>query len=230
MIVVVASGHDPRARSIVEHWGSQCAMTLTAEDLCMPGWQFTAPRPQNGMAVIGGKIVPDAEIEGILTLRPCIFAEELLSIAAAHRSYVAAELNAFLLAWLAARACPVLNRPTASCLAGPNWRPVQWTLAAARLGIPAQTRRCIAGRHAHSNFEEAYEITAVGEQCFGCQDTILRTNTLRLARAAGVDLLSVRFSRDEGRFLSANIWPQLTNAAVIVAVRESLENRRESRR
>jgi hypothetical protein len=230
MIVVVGSGHDPRARSIVEHWGSQCAMMLTAEDLCMPGWQFTAPRPQNGIAVIGGKIVPDAAIKGILTLRPCVFAEELLSIAAAHRKYVAAELNAFLLAWLAAQTCPVLNRPTAGCLAGPNWRAEQWTLAAARLGIPTQTRHCIAGRHAHRNFEEAYEITAVGEQCFGWQDTTLRTNTLRLARAAGVDLLSVWFSRDDGRFLSANIWPQLTDAAVAVAVRETLENRRENRR
>jgi hypothetical protein len=124
----------------------------------------------------------------------------------------------------------VLNRPTAGCLAGPNWRAEQWTLAAARLGIPTQTRHCIAGRHAHRNFEEAYEITAVGEQCFGCRDTTLRTNTLRLARAAGVDLLSVWFSRDDGRFLSANIWPQLTDAAVAVAVRETLENRRENRR
>jgi hypothetical protein len=101
-------------------------------------------------------------------------------------------------------------------------------LAAARLGIPTQTRHCIADRHAHRNFEEAYEITAVGEQCFGCQDTTLRTDTLRLARAAGVELLSVRFSQDEGRFLSANIWPQLTDAAVVAAVRESLANRREN--
>ena len=89
------------------------------------------------------------------------------------------------------------------------------------------------GRHADrscENVEDAYEITVVGEQCFGCQDATLRTNTLRLARAAGVDLLSVRFSRDEGRFLSANVWPPLTDAAVIVAVHEALENRRETRR
>jgi hypothetical protein len=230
MIAVVASGHDPRARNVVEHWGSQCAMMLTAEDLCMPGWQFTAPRTQNGMAVIGGKVVCDAEIEGILTLRPCIFPEELLSIGAAHRRYVAAELNAFLLAWLAAQTCPVLNRPTASCLAGPNWRADQWTLAAARLDIPTQTRHYMPDRHADSSLEAAYEITAVGEQCFGCQDSTLRTNTLRLARAAGVDLLSVRFSRDDGRFLSANVWPPLTDAAVVVAVRDSLANRSENYR
>jgi hypothetical protein len=225
MIVVVASAHDPRARSVVEHWGSQCATMLTAEDLCMPGWQFTAPRPQNSMAVIGGKVVPDTEIKGILTLRPCIYPEELLSIGAAHRGYVAAELNAFVLAWLAAQTCPVLNRPTACCLSGPNWRAEQWTLAAARLGIPAQIRHCIPDQHAVGHPEEAIEVTVVGEQCFGCQDATLRRNTLQLARGAGVELLSVRFSKDEGRFLSANIWPRLTDAAVLVAVRESLERR-----
>ena len=225
MIVVVGSGHDPRARSVVEHWGSQCATMLTAEDLCMPGWQFRTPRPQNSMAVIGGKIVPDTEIKGILTLRPCIYPEELLSIGAAHRGYVAAELNAFVLAWLAAQTCPVLNRPTACCLSGPNWRAEQWTLVAARLGIPAQTRHCIPGRHAVGNPEEASEVTVVGEHCFGCQDATLRRNTLQLARAAGVELLSVWFSKDEGRFLSANIWPRLTDAAVLVAVREILERR-----
>jgi hypothetical protein len=226
MIVVVASAYDPRALSVVEHWGSRCATMLTAEDLCMPGWQFTAPRPQNGMAVIGGKVVPDTEIKGILTLRPCIYPEELLSIGATHRRYVAAELNAFLLAWLAAQRCPVLNRPTACCLSGPNWRAEQWTLAAARLGIPVQTRHCIPGQHAVGKPEEAHEITVVGEHCFGCRDATLRRNSLQLARAAGVELLSVRFSEREGRFLSANIWPRLTHAAVLVALLESLENPR----
>jgi hypothetical protein len=224
MIVLVASAHDPRARGVVEHWGSQCVTMLTAEDLCMPGWQFTVPIPRNGVAVLGGKVVPVAEIKGILTLRPCIYSEELLSIGAAHRKYVAAESNAFLLAWLAAQTCPVLNRPTPGCLAGPNWRAEQWTLAAARLGIPAQPWH-YPGGHAVGNSEEAYEVTAVGEQCFGCRDAALRRNTLQLARAAGVELLSLRFSKDDGRFLSANIWPQLTHAAVLAAVREFLENR-----
>jgi hypothetical protein len=229
MIVVVASTHDPRARSVVAQWGSCCATILSAEDLCAPGWQFTAPEYRNGTAVIGGKIVPDDEIEAILTLRPCIYPEELLSIGAAHRTYVAAELNAFLLAWLAARTCPVVNRPTACCLAGPNWCTGQWNLAAARLGIPAQYRHRIPGPNAVANSAEACEITAVGEQCFGCQDATLRKNTLQLARTAGVELLSVRFSKDQGRFLSANIWPQLTQAAVIEALRDSFTNRRENR-
>jgi hypothetical protein len=229
MIVLVASAFDPRARSIVEQWGSHCATLLTAEDLCKPGWQFAVPGPRNGMAVIGGTIVPDAQIKGVLTLRPCIYPEELLSTGAAHRKYVAAELNAFLLAWLAARTCPVVNRPTACCLAGPNWCAEQWMLAAARLGIPMQNAYSGPVKRIVENSEEAYEITAVGEQCFGFEDAILRRNTLQLARAAGLELLSARFSKDDGRFLSANAWPQLTHGGVLMALRQALEDGGENR-
>jgi hypothetical protein len=143
-----------------------------------------------------------------------------------HRTYVAAELTAFLLAWLTAQSCPVLNRPTACCLAGPNWRPEQWTQAAARLGIPAQTRRCVPTENTHANSVEALEVIAVGERCFGCDDSMLRDSTLKLAQAAGVDLIAVRFSVDRSRFLSASVWPSLTDPAVLEAVRQRLESPR----
>jgi len=181
------------------------------------------------MAVIGGKVVADAEIQGVLTLRPCIYPEELLSTGAAHRSYIAAELNAFLLAWLAARTCPVVNRPTACCLAGPNWCAEQWTLAVARQGIPAEYQRTVPARRELETSPEACEIITVAERCFGCQDSTLRRTSLQLARAAGVELLSVRFSKHEGHFLSATTWPALAQAEVLVALRELLGNRRESR-
>jgi len=143
-----------------------------------------------------------------------------------HRKYVAAELNAFLLAWLTAQSCAVLNRPTACSLAGPNWRPEQWTQAAARLGIPAQVRRRVPNEDAVPDGGETLEVTAIGEQCFGSDDPILRDRTRKLAQAAEVDLLSVRFSADRGRFLSASVWPSLSEPAVLEAVRQRLENSR----
>lgn len=226
MIAVVASAYDVRALRIVAHWGSQCAAILSAEDLCMPGWVLQVPLSPDTSAVIDGKTIPAKQISGILTLRPCIFPEELLNIQSAHRKYVAVELNAFLLAWLTAQSCPVLNRPTASCLAGPNWRPEQWTQAAARLGIPAQTRRHVPNENAVTNAGETLEVIAVGEHCFGCGDSILRDRTLKLAQAAGVDLLSVRFSADRSCFLSASVWPSFTDPAVLEAVRQRLESSR----
>ena len=222
MIVVVASIHDVRALRIATHWGSQCAI-LSAEDLCMPGWVFRVPAEPPMKAVIGGRAINTEQIRGILTLRPCIFPEELLNIQPVHRKYVASELNAFLLAWLTAQSCPVLNRPTACCLAGPNWRPEQWTQAAARLGIPAQTRRHVPSETPVPDAEKTLEVIAVGGQCFGCGDSILRERTLKLAQAAAVDLLSVRFSVDRTRFVSASVWPCLADPAVLEAVRQKLE-------
>src|SRR5438128_1596564 len=113
MIAVVGSAHDVRALRIVAHWGSSSASLLSAEDLCMPGWVLRVPAGPPPTAVIGGKAIPGERIRGILTLRPCVFPEELAHVQAAHRQYVAAELSAFLLAWLTAQSCPVLNRPTA---------------------------------------------------------------------------------------------------------------------
>jgi hypothetical protein len=224
MIVVVASAHDVRALRIVARWGSQCAAILSAEDLCMPGWVLQVPPDQPNTAVVGGTTISSKQIHGILTLRPCIFPEELKNIQPAHRRYVAAESNAFLLAWLTTQSCPVLNRPTACSLAGPNWRPEQWTQAAARLGIPAQTRRHIPNGDTAPNTAETVEVITVGERCFGCDDSFLKDRALRLAQSAGVDLLSVRFSADRSRFVSASVWPSFADPAVLETVRQRLEN------
>jgi hypothetical protein len=224
MIVVVASSYDRRAIRIVENWGFDCATILSAEDLCRPGWLLRVPLGPPGAAVIGSRTVRAEQLQGILTLRPCVFPEELQDIQSAHRNYVAAELNAFLLAWLTAQTCTVINRPTPCCLAGPGWRPEQWVRAAAQMGIPAQTRRQVPNGNAVPIAEETLEVIAIGEQCFGFDDSVLRERTLKLAKAANVDLLSVRFSADEGSFFSANVWPSLADPAVLEAVRRRLEN------
>jgi hypothetical protein len=223
VIVVVASCYDAYARSIVAHWEPGCATMLTAEDLCRPGWSVSVPRSGGGAAVIGGRIVRPNQISGILTLRPRIFAPELRAIHPDDRAYIAAELNAFLLEWLMRRSCPVLNRPSLSCLAGPNWRAEQWIHAAARLGVPVRTHR----RHARNDCsqraeEHAVEIISVYGRCFGSDDPRLRSWNRRLAEAARTDLLCTRFSLAEGDLLSAHSWPRLTDPAVLAAIRERL--------
>jgi hypothetical protein len=226
VIVVVASSYDAHARSIVAHWESGGAAMLTAEDLCTPGWSVSVPRTGRGAAVIGGRIIRPDQISGILTLRPGIFAPELRAIRADDRAYVAAELNAFLLEWLMAQSCPVLNRPSLSCLAGPNWHVEQWIHAAARLGVPVRTRRRHVRNDCSSHTEEqAVEVISVGERCFGCDDSRLQSSTRRLAEAAGTDLLCTRFSLADGELLSAHPWPRLTDPAVLAAVRVRLERR-----
>jgi hypothetical protein len=223
VIVVVASCHDAHAQGIVAHWGSGCATMLTAEDLCSPGWSVSVPRSARAAAVIGGRIVRPDQISGILTLRPWIFAPELRAIRPDDRAYVAAELNAFLIEWLMAQSCPVLNHPSLSCLAGPNWRAEQWIHAAARLSIPVRTHRRPARNDCSPRAEEnTGEIISVGDRCFGCDDPRLQSWSRRLAEAAGTDLLCSRFSLAEGDLLSAHPWPRLTDPVVLAAIRERL--------
>jgi hypothetical protein len=223
VIVVVASRHDTHACSIVAQWES-CATMLTAEDLCAPGWSVSVPRCGAGAAVIGGRIVRPDQISGMLTLRPWIFAPELRTIHPDDRAYVAAELNAFLLEWLMAQSCPVLNRPSLSSLAGPNWRAEQWIHAAARLGIPVRTHRRLACNDCSPGAEEdSVELISVCERCFGCDDPTLQSWSRRLAETVGTDLLCTRFSRADQVLLSAHPWPRLTDPAVLAAVRERLE-------
>lgn len=166
---------------------------------------------------------PD-QISGILTLRPWVFASELRTIYPEDRTYVASELNAFLLEWLMAQSCPVVNRPSLSCLAGPNWRTEQWTHAAARVGIPVRTSRRPDRLHCLPQGEEdAVEILSVGERCFGCDNSTLQSWNRRLVETAGTDLLCARYSRAEHVLLSAHSWPRLTDPAVLAAIRERLE-------
>ena len=135
MIAVLASQFDPEARALVVAWSNAGAALLSAEDLCSPGWIFHLNDPSGGMAVVGGKRVKVSELRAVLTRRPAVVAEELGRINSADRPYVAAETNAFLVAWLSALPCRVVNRPRPSSLCGPAWDALHWHAAATKAGL-----------------------------------------------------------------------------------------------
>lgn len=225
MLVVLASRHDCHANELVERWTADDAALLSCEDLFSPGWRYYPSDLANSRAVVGGRVVPVVAFRGVLSLRPAVVIEELSAISAADREYVATEMNAFLIAFLSSLPCRVLNRPTPTCLSGPNWRAEQWTLAAARAGIP------IAPTHRHvppspetrrdSSCEDSVEAIVVGGRCLGLVDQSLACHAHELARAVGVELLGVWFSHSRGgaRFIGANLWPDVTRADVADAIR-----------
>lgn len=229
MLVVVASCYDQSASELVARWANQGAMMLTCEDLSSGGWRYNVTNPENSLAVIGGQKIPCSEITGVLTRRPCILEEELLYITPGDRSYVAAEMNAFLIAWLSSLSCPMFNRPTASSLSGPNWRREQWIHAAARQGIPVQPgyRRIPFDGNEQPAFskENVSEVTIVGDRSFGEVDEIMVVQAKRLAAAAGVNLLSVAFdgSQAGASFIGANLIPPITSD-VADAICEYVQN------
>ena len=79
-------------------------------------------RPEEAAAVIGGQVLPVADITGVLTRLPAVQPEDLAHIATADRDYVASEMTAFLIAFVSALPCRVLDRPSAGALSGPAWR------------------------------------------------------------------------------------------------------------
>jgi hypothetical protein len=185
MLVVLGSRLDPSARALVAHWSSADAALLSAEDLCRPGWVHRPMAPLCGTAVVDGRRVPVGHIDAVLVRRPAVLAEELTSIHEDDRDYVAAEINAFLVAWLSGLDCAVVNRPSPRSLDGPGWSVHHWRAAAMRVGL-------VWGR---GNGDSRDVVVCAGE-CVGAASDAEVRGVRRLAAAAGVDVLGVRIGRD----------------------------------
>ena len=215
MIAVLGSRLDPEARSLVEHWSSTGAALLSAEDLCRPGWVFRPRDPRGGTAVVSGRTVPVAELEAVVTRRPAVVAEELREIASEDRAYVAAEINAFLVAWLSALAdvgVPVVNRPTPACLSGPGWDALRWRAAAARIGAEwAEPGGTVA-----SGGEEPHQVVVCGERCFFAPSPREADIARALSREAGTALMGVRFQ--SGQVFGVTVAPSLLDDEVRAAL------------
>jgi hypothetical protein len=230
VIVVFAGATDASARLLVERWTQHGASLMTPDDLSHAGWRCNSRRPADAQCVIGGRVHAARDVEGILVRSPTILEEELTRIIPSNRSYVAAEMNAFLVYWFSAFQRPVLNRPTPRSLGGPGWYPEHWIHSAASVGLRVSplarsvtsTRVDAAGWRDHTG--QFAEITLVGERVFGDADAGLIERARRLARASGVGLVSFRFdSADaDAQFLLANPFPNLDDPEVSGAVLDCL--------
>lgn len=229
MLVVVASRYDRQAQMLVSRYGDE-ARLLTSDDLSSRGWRFRLGGGGDSFAVIGGEVVDCKDIEGVLTRLPSVFPGDLFNITPEDRSYVAAEMTAFLAAWLSNLSCPVLNRPTPLCLSGPFLRREKWVHTAAHLDIPVLS----VNLHAPMSADEpvtsnVVSVSFVGDACVGGQvDERLASQTRALARSVGVNLLCARFTRPgEGSlFVDADYWVDVSNPEVADAILRYLRNRR----
>jgi hypothetical protein len=231
MLVVVGSRHDTGAWEIVTRWEREGTALLSCEDLSVPGWHYRLSDRRSSHAVVHGQIVRERDIRGVLVRRPCLLPQELTHIAPADREFVAAEMNAFLLAWLSQLSCRVLNRPRGTSLCGPDWRPQQWALAAASVGFQVEPTRWRVPADPRRNVQETpkqnrrlTEATVVGTRCLGDVNDDQAASAKRLAAKAGVALLAVWFVPCKGgsRFVAANPMPSLKDPDVADAVCEYL--------
>jgi hypothetical protein len=228
MLIVVASRADASARRLVEHLGSDAAL-ITPLDLSEPGWQVDPFRPGTSTFVAGGKRYRETSISGVVTLLPCVFEQELVHIVSEDRRYVAAETTAFLACWLDGLECHRLNPPTAGCLSGPNWRAEGWIRLAGSAGIRAQTVTVSTDQTARGGPDAGTfaGVTVVGDRCIGAHSDELQTLARRLATAAGLDLLHVRFSLSFGEPFVCSVTPfaDLSTPEAVEAVRAYFKER-----
>ena len=209
MLLVLASKWDEQAAEFVR--SCEDTRLLTPDDLSVAGWKFRSSCPEEGVTVAAGECIPTKEITGVYTKLPCVMPHELLQIAPNERDYVAAEMHAFLVAWLSTLRCPVVNRPTPGYLAGPAWGPERWMWEGARHGIPA------AGLDRDSDFDSALPpagsvITVMGKAILGTDEPQLRAYATLMAQIAKVTALTVHF--EKGRLHFASSYIDIGNEAI----------------
>ena len=191
MLLVLASRWDEQA----SEFGRSCddVRLLTPDDLSTDGWAFQPSAPDSDYVVADGKRIPKKEITGVFTRLPCVMAHELLQIAPQERDYVAAEMHAFLVAWLSTLTCPVVNRHTPGFLSGPAWGREKWISEAAKQSIPVAEFDRDSTSDAH-HFVPTTVVTVLGDKVFGTTDQRLRAHAKRLGRIADVIAATVYFA------------------------------------
>jgi len=220
MILIMAGKQDQSARLLAERWNQFGAEILSPADLSQSGWRHYAANPSEDTAVINRQTVFVGKITGVLTRLPYVSERELMHIVPPDRAYVAAEMTAFLLSWLTGLKCPLLNRPTPTCLSGCDWRREQWIYLATLLGIPVIPVRRQAkpdGDVSTNPSTDSFDtVTVIGKRGIGAIDERQAAHARRLAAAAGMDLLAVHFRNlgGEPRLLGADPWPDITSTEV----------------
>lgn len=229
MLVVFASEHDDEARRLVRRWKDDGAVLMVPSDLSSAGWCILSSQPSRSTCVINGALYRAAEIKGVLVRWPAVVPADLPHIPELDRTYVAAEMNAFLVYWLTALGCPILNRPTPRSLCGPGWDAEHWTHYASQSGLRTRVlERSVNladAREPASPFrgkhdDTACEVTIVGAEVLGDASPGLRAKVRALVAVAGVSLATVRFDGgdDDACFLEADVRPRLDDPAVEAAV------------
>lgn len=213
MLVIVAGRGDRAAQALAARWNGDAAV-LTARDLGIAGWRHGSGQ---AVAVVDGERVAVNEVDGVVSRLPAVTEAELGFIVTADRSYVAAEMTAFLAAWLAQLRCPVLNRPSPTYLMGRPWPVERWLLTAARMGIPTlPLRRAAPEPQEATAAAELVSVCVVGGRAVGDGGPVCAAAAESLAAAAGAELLRAWF--DGGAFAGADYWVDVEEPGVADAL------------
>lgn len=222
MRLVLAHDHDITARELAARWGSDAVLLTPAE---LSSDHLLVHLDEHGAAQ--AEVTSRPEVTSVLTRLGGISAADLPQINAQDAAYAAAELDAFLRAWLGAWPGPVINRPSTTCLNGPGWRPEQWVVAATAVGLracPIRRRAMLTDMPDDPNdglTAEATRVTVVGGNWFGPVSEEIGHKLCTLAEAVGCSTLEAGLVDDVITQVSA--WPDLTPPHVADALARVLD-------
>lgn len=184
MVIVVGSRHDRVAGQLVAEWPGSAL--CTAEDLFQAGWVLRPTRPEKNRWVVGGRVVPDTDVSGILVRRSSVYPEELVGVDPADRTYLAAEGTALLIAMLGGSSARVVNPVTDGGIGSTVWRPERWLQFAGSLGLPVRPLRSARAHNPVATTSGTDVVTVLGARTWGGKDRTAAEDARALLGAAGV--------------------------------------------
>ena len=213
-MLVLAGRDDDPARMLVDRLG-EAAVAVDPQDLSRPGWTY-ARNPSRRTGVWRRGPFGADDLTAVIVLIPAVQPAHLTHVRGGDRDYVAAEMTAFLRAWLTGLPCPVVNPPTATCLSGPALTAHQWVGLCAALSVPAQPAQLtVPAAPGDRPTPAAYRVTV-------CRGTITATGPCsavllehgrRLAAQVGAEWLAVTFDggHDQAAVCQVQTWPDLAD-------------------
>lgn len=226
VLFVIARPGDPAIEMLRSRAPGRVVHARVA-DLSHPGWHYEVGCPEQLSAGVAGETIRAERIAAVLCRIGAILPLDLPHIHTDDRVYVAAEMNAFLHAWLSQFGGVRFNHPSWVSLAGPSWHLLQWTSLLDRIGVPIVARR---PSNAGESVRDTITATLVGDDVLGTDDPLLIDFTRRVARIAHSELLAVTFVRDGGwKFAAADPCPPLDAFIAAALLRRAFDSRqRES--
>jgi hypothetical protein len=217
MLIVLASRADPVAAEFTTNTARE--LLVTPEDLSRPGWRLVPGDPSAITGVSAGRRFSANEVSLVVCRLPTIDERELSHIIADDRAYVAAEMTAFLVAFLIeleAFGVAVLNPPRHGTLGGPPWSAEHWRRAAVKAGLPLGPLR-------ETQSKPTRTITLLDGSIISGHPPPWPSATRRLAQLAGVRLLTVSIVEDH--VAGAHAWPALEQPQVAEVLRQLANTR-----
>jgi hypothetical protein len=217
-LLVLARAGDVAIRAL-QTQARQPVVHASIPDLSCAGWRYVSGRPDQASVYASGRVIPAARIAAVLCRLDTIAPSDLPHVHRDDRAYVAAELNAFLRAWLTQFRGVRFNEPSWVSLAGPGWDALQWAWFVRRLGVPvaASAHRSTELR---ASGREIVRVIVAGDDVFGITDPTLATYALRIARATRSCSLRITFIHDHRwQFVSADPRPDIDSVSASALLR-----------